>query len=414
MQTLCGLNPTQNVKLLAWLQEHAVDPPADLKAETLGAWMRKDMFGGAACNVAETRLHFANSSGNKLTKMIASTCADGRARGCFVWHGANTGRWSGRGFQPQNLPRPPKDLDVEATMAALVQAGGPALTNGMNVKAAIAAVMRAMIKAPAGHRLVVADFSQIESRVLCWLAGQQNMLDLYRRRKDPYIATAKALGSDDRQLGKLMVLAAGFGGGAGMLLAKAPTYGVQLSQARAEAAITAWRTANPEIVRLWNTLLDTVRAVAGECVGFKLKTYGLTVARCTDDTLRIYLPNGRALIYHQPQIEDSEDGWSFGAVVFQQPLGRDWAQKTAWRGLITENVVQAIAYDVMADAMLRMDQAGIELVGTVHDEAIALVPADRADAVLNAMVQIMRSPPAWACGLPLAAEGYHAERYVKP
>jgi DNA polymerase len=414
MQTLCGLNPSQNRKLLVKLQETAIDPPVDLKAETLQAWSREDIFGGPACDIVDTRLQFANTSGNKLKKMIASACVDGRARGCFLWHGAHTGRWSGRGFQPQNLPRPPKDLDVGATLAALVQAGGPALTNGMNVKAAIAAVLRAMIWAPVGQRLVVADFAQIESRVLCWLAGQRSMLDLYRRGEDPYIATAKALHSKDRQFGKLLVLAAGFGGGRDMLLAKAPSYGVQLSPAQAEAAINAWRVANPAIVRFWDALLDTVRAVAGEAAGFKRKIYGLTVARCADDTLRIQLPSGRALIYHEPRIESDEDGWTFDALVYQLPLGRDWVQRTAWRGLITENVVQAIAYDVMAEAMLRMDKAGVELIGTVHDEAIALAPEDQADAVRDEMVRIMSSPPAWASGLPLGAEGYHAERYLKP
>jgi DNA polymerase len=420
MQTLCGLTPKQCRKLLAKLQETAIDPPVNLKAEALETWLRQDMFGGLARNIVETRLQFANTSGGKLAKMLGSTSRDGRARDCFRWHGSHTGRWSGRGFQPQNLPRPPKDLDVEATLAGLLREGGPIedkLENfsrsELSVKARIAAVLRAMIKAPAGQCLVVADFSQIESRVLCWLAGQRNMLDLYRRGEDPYIATANELGSNDRQFGKLLVLAAGFGGGAGMLMAKAPSYGVPLSAAEAEAAITDWRAANPEIVRFWNTLLDTVRAVAGERVGFSQQTYRLTVSHDADDTLRIRLPSGRALIYHQPRIEPGEDDWSFGAVVYQQPLGRDWVEKTAWRGLITENIVQAVAYDVMADAMLRMDQAGIELIGTVHDEAIAIAPEDKADAVRAEMVQIMSAPPAWASGLPLAAEGYHNERYVK-
>jgi DNA polymerase len=134
-------------------------------------------------------------------------------------------------------------------MTALVRAGGPVLTNGMNVKAAIAAVLRAMIKAPDGQRLVVVDFAQIESRVLCWVAGQRNMIDLYRRGEDPYIATATKLGSPDRQFGKLLVLAAGFGGGSGMLLAKAPAYNVRLSPEQAEGAIAAWREANSDIVR---------------------------------------------------------------------------------------------------------------------------------------------------------------------
>jgi DNA polymerase len=421
MQELCKLNPKQVQRLLAKLKETAVDPPANLRAETLATWLHDDIFGGPIRDIVETRQQYANSSGTKLERMLASTSADGRARSCFLWHGSHTGRWSGRGFQPQNLPRSPKDLDVDATLTGLLREAGPIehkllkfSRSELSIKARIVAVLRAMIKAPAGQRLVVADFSQIESRVLCWLAEQQKMLDLYRRGKDPYIATANELGSNDRRFGKLLVLAAGFGGGPSMLMEKAPSYGVPLSTAEAEAAITDWRAANPEIVRFWNTLHDTVRTVSGERVGFSQQTYRLTVSHDADDTLRIHLPSGRALIYHQPRIELGEDDWSFGAVVYQQPLGRDWVEKTAWRGLITENIVQAVAYDVMADAMLRMDTAGIELIGTVHDEAIAIAPEDKADTVRAEMVQIMSAPPAWASGLPLAAEGYHNERYVKP
>ena len=180
----------------------------------------------------QLRLEFAHSSGSKLKKLLASTSADGRARGCFAWHGAHTGRWAGRGSQPQNFPPSGAVEDVEATLAALLRPGGPIDSdNGMSVKARISACLRATIAAPAGYQLVVADLAQIESRVLCWLAGQQNMLETYRRGDDPYVTTAKALGSSDRQFGKLLTLAAGFGGGAKMLMQKAPGYGVTLSPA---------------------------------------------------------------------------------------------------------------------------------------------------------------------------------------
>jgi DNA polymerase len=363
--------------------------------------------------------------------MLAIMSADGRARDCFLWHGAHTGRWSGRGFQPQNLPRMPKGFDFDTVLAGLLREGGPvrgASIPGMeackpavsrSVKARIAMCIRGLLMAPDGQRLAVADFAQIESRVLCWLAGQENMLDLYRRGEDPYVATAHGLGSDDRQFGKLLVLAAGFGGSARMLLAKAPTYEVNLTEAGAASAIAGWRAANQGIVDFWDGLYRTVREVAGGPVGMRLAVDNafpknlLIVSRGDDDTLRIKLPSGRSLIYHRPRfVPNGEFEWC-DDLIYQQAAPGDWREKTAWRGLLVENVVQAIAYDVMIEKMLRMDAAGIELIGTVHDEAIALAPTERSDAVLTNMAQIMSTPPAWANGLPLTAQGYHNTRYVK-
>jgi DNA polymerase len=396
------------------MQRLAADPPVDLTAGTLRGWLAADTAGGLVRELVETKLDHSNTSGTKLAKMLAWTSTDGRARGCFLWHGAHTGRWSGRGIQPQNLPRTPDGFDFDATIASLLRTGGPAHGGGdLSVKIRIARCLRGMIKAPAGMRLVVCDFSQIESRTLCWIAGQQSMLDTYRRGEDPYIATAQLLGSNTRQFGKLIVLAAGFGGGSRMLLAKAPEYDVQLTELEAEQAIYAWREANPEIVAFWDALHETMRGVVEMPVGCEREVQGLLIARTDDDTLRIKLPSGRSLIYHQPRINpDEEYSWLFN-ITYQQAGPGDWQRKKSWRGLATENVVQAIAYDLMADAMLRMDADGIELIGTVHDEAIALAPAELADTILTRMKQIMSTPPDWASGLPLAAQGYHSARYMK-
>jgi DNA polymerase len=432
MQSLVGLNPTQDRRLLVLLEQIAVNRPVNMQGETLQWWLANDAAGGTARAVVETRLEYANSAGTKLNKMLAIASPDGRVRGCFLWHGAHTGRWSGRGFQPQNLPRMPKGFDFATVLAGLLRDRGPVrgvdipgmeackASVNRSVKSRIGLCLRGMVKAPDGQLLVVCDFSQIESRVLCWLAGQENMLDLYRRGEDPYIVTANALGSNDRQFGKLLVLAAGFGGGPRMLLAKAPSYDVQLTEVEAERAIAAWRSANPAIVSFWNALHQTLRDVAGgpvgtsALVGSKFPRNLLTVSREADDTLRVQLPSGRSLIYHQPRlVPDDEFEWRYD-LVCQQAAPGDWREMTAWRGLVAENVVQAVAYDIMIAAMLRMDAIGVELIGSVHDEIVALAPTDEADAVLSEMRAIMSAPPTWADGLPLAAEGYHNVRYAKP
>jgi DNA polymerase len=438
MLALVGLRSTQDKKLIAWLREHAVPAPGNLQAETLTAWLNTNPHADdLRRKVVQLRIEAANTSGSKLKTLLDCTAdRDPFARGALVWHGAHTGRWSGTVFQPQNFPRIPKDMDVMTVLAGLLQKDGPVRGDSIpgmetckpavsrSVKARIAYCLRAVIKAPQGQHLIVVDFSQIESRVLCWLAGQEGMLAGYRRpaadKWDPYIATAKTLGSNDRQFGKLLVLAAGFGGSARMLLAKALSYDVQLTEDEAARAIAGWREANRDIVEFWQALYKTVRDVVESPAGTSRPLGNLypqnliIVSHEHDDTLRIRLPTGRSLIYHQPRIvPDEEFEWWYD-LVYQQAGPGDWIEKRSWRGLLTENVVQAVAYDLMAAAMLRMHQANIQLIGTVHDEAIALAAAPQAEVILQQMQAIMQEPPDWARDLPLAAEGYHNDRYLKP
>jgi DNA polymerase len=434
MVALSGLRPGQNVRLKEWLQAHAAAAPKNLEAETLAAWLSANPHANASARqVVQLRLEAANSSGSKLKTLLACTTeADPFARGALLWHGAHTGRWAGRVFQPQNFPRIPEDMDVMTVLADLLNASGPTRSGAIpgmerckpnvnrSVKARIAYCLRAVIQALKGQHLVVADFAQIESRVLCWLAGQDDKLDAYRRKVDVYVITANALGSKDRNLGKLMTLAAGFGGGARMLLAKAPSYEVSLTEYDAPRYIEGWREDNTAITAFWRRLYDTVRDVVESPAG-TTRTLGnmypqnlIVISHEGDDTLRITLPSGRQLIYHQPRIvRNGEFEWSFD-LVYQQNGPGDWIEKRSWHGLLTENVVQAIAYDLMVDAMLRMHQAGIHLIGTVHDEAIALAADPQAEVILQQMLAIMRAPPDWANDLPLAAEGYHHTRYLKP
>jgi DNA polymerase len=434
MMALTEFRPTQRDKLKAFLEQRIAEVLPDRKADNWAQWLAAHPDADAqVVQVMTTYVEANNTSGSKLKTLLdCTTDADPFARGALVWHGAHTGRWAGRIFQPQNLPRIPKDIDVITVLADLLKPGGPTRGEtipGMekckpsvnrSVKARIACCLRAVIKATRGRHLIVVDFSQIESRVLCWLADQRDKLDAYQRRSDVYEITAATLGSKDRNLGKLMTLAAGFGGGAKMLLAKAPSYEVMLTEYDAQRYIEEWRADNAQIVDFWHALYRTVRDVvegpAGTSrpLGNAHPQSAIVISHEFDDTLRIRLPSGRSLIYHQPRIVQSEMyDWAFD-LVYQQAGPGDWIEKRSWYGLLTENVVQAIAYDLMIDAMLRMDAAGIQLIGTVHDEAIALIDEPQAEAILQQMRSIMRTPPDWARDLPLAAEGYHNDRYVKP
>jgi DNA polymerase len=256
------------------------------------------------------------------------------------------------------------------------------------------------------------------------LAGQENMLAGYRGllgvQWEPYMATANALGSHNRQFGKLLVLSAGFGASGRVLLRKAPDFGVVLTEGEANRAIAGWREANEDIVAFWNRLFDVVREVAESPAGAERAVGNahpknlLIVSKEDDDTLRIKLPSGRSLIYHQPRLVQDDEFERRHNLVYQQAGPGDWFEQQPWRGLIVENVVQTIAADLMTEKLLQMHVAGIYLIGTVHDEAIALGAEPQAKAILQQMLAIMRTPPDWAAGLPLAAEGYHNDRYLKP
>jgi DNA polymerase bacteriophage-type len=439
MQELVGLSPTQAQKLLAWLKSAGANL-LNLKQETLEGWLSaraKDRATAAGVvtdnrveQVVRCRLEHASSAATKLQRMLlaalpvprslGTASLDHRVCGCFQWHQAHTGRWAGRIIQPQNLPRIPKDFDPERELTALINdwpGAGSAAT--MSIKARLACVLRALIQAPDGYRLVVCDFAQVEARVLAWLAGERTMLDLYRRKADPYIATARALGSENRQFGKLLVLSAGFGAGGGKLHQVAPRYGLVLKLPDAERAIQRWRAANPKIVAFWYDLQEMLKSAVDGPTGTIWRyprggPYKLAARKARDDTLRVTLLSERELIYHQPRMVEREDWPGMFDLVYQQVKGFDWREQRGWHGLATENVVQATAYDLMADAMLRMEANGIEIIGTVHDEVIALASATTADAMLADMQSIMVTPPSWASDLPLAAEGYVNQRYVKP
>ena len=337
-----------------------------------------------------------------------------RLHGSLMYYGAATGRWSGRLFQPQNLPRPTiKHSDVAVD---LYQYRDPQLLElyGDPLQV-LSSGIRSVIKAPQGCRLIVADFAQIEARVLPWLAGQDDVLDVFRSGQDVYkhaagqIYNCKPDRVDDEQrfVGKVATLALGFSGGAKAFAGMASVYGVDIDEDRSDEIKMAWRRKNDKIVAFWRDCEDAFK-LAVENPG-DLHRAGPCVFRYTDPWLFIQLPSGRRLSYYRPVIKPGDRG----EIQFmgQDSRTRSYSTLTTYGGRITENLTQAVARDVLAEAMLRLETAGYDIVLTVHDEVIAEVGLDRCD--VEAFLNIMCDLPEWADGLPVDADGFSTVRYKK-
>lgn len=390
----------------------------------------------------ELRQEAAKSSTAKLKAMKDRVNSDGRIRGCHQYHGASTGRWAGRGVQVQNLPRTRpgiKPQDVEQIIANLGNRGyvdalyGPVLD-------ALADSLRGMIIASPGKDLVAVDFSSIEARVLAWLAGEESVLEAFRRKEDIYKVAASAIyhvpqdqvTQDQRQIGKVSILACGYGGGVGAFQSMAKVYGVKVPDAEAEQIKKAWRAANPRIVSFWDGLEDAaIQALKSKgAVSYSvLPTVGRECAfKKAGSFLWCKLPSGRVLCYPYPEIRTVTTPWgeekealTYMTVVSNikakilpdENAAGSWKRISTFGGSMCENITQAVARDLLAEAMKRLDKCGFDITMHVHDEAVIEIPDDAGPGMLKRIEDMFSVNPAWATGLPIAAEGWRGPRYRK-
>jgi DNA polymerase len=387
--------------------------------------------GNIARKILECRQEAAKASTAKLKSMRAFACADGRARGMFQYGGAGrTLRWAGRGPQPQNFPRGTvKFLD---TIFMLIEQGHITIDELRALVPAplmdvVASMLRGGFVAEPGHVLVSGDLSQIEARVVAWLAGQDDILSVFARGDDVYTYTAGLLGSDNRQFGKVLVLACGFGMGWQKFQETAATYGVILSDEEAQDAVAGWRTNNTRIVDFWWEIDRAFKLVANSPHGTAVQAGRFITIRKTRKAVRISLPSGRELTYQNTEIvRDPDTGRDEITFMGVDPKTKKWSRQRTYGGKLVENITQAVARDVMRDAMITLHrQRGNapharvppmrvpQLIGTVHDELIGEAPEQHAVAALTLMLAAMRTTPTWAPGLPVAAEGWTGKRYRK-
>ena len=434
-----------------------IDLP-DLQMATVEKVLAQTDLNPAMRELLLIRLQASSTSTSKYRVLRRSTSLDGRLRGLLQFCGAiRTGRWAGRLFQPQNLPRPTlKQKAIDAGIEAL-RAGCAHLTVD-NVMELVSSCIRSCIVAAPGNKLVVADLANIEGRVQAWLANEEWKLKAFRdfdagQGPDLYkLAYAKsfkiepeAVNSDQRQVGKVQELALAYEGGVGAFATFAGAYNIDLDDladkvlpeaseeivakadkflewAKAnkrpryglsEDAFVAcdvlkrvWRDAHPNITGYWSKLKSVVgRALASR--GNTINEIGLKV-RASKNWLLIGLPSGRTLCYPSPRV--AEDG----AISYMgiDQYTRKWTRISTHGGKLFENIVQAIARDVMAANMPLIEAAGYEIILTVHDEIIAETP-DEPGYNVEHMAGLLAAPPPWALDMPLAAAGFETYRYKK-
>lgn len=411
---------TQTARLLAWLHAQGLSIPDVARNSIEDALVDGSLIGlsTAVDEVLEIRLRTARGSVKKLDRMIHMSDTAGRLCYQFQFCGAGrTGRWSGRGIQPQNLPRVPKGFSPDSFHKLAVTAEALADPVGLDAIAPAAVLdciswsLRSCLQAFDGQVMWGFDFSQIEARVLAWLAGQHDVLDVFRRGEDVYTWAAGQFGSTDRQLGKVLILALGFGMGASKLRETArKNYGVALTSAQAESFKTSWRQRNHHIVQFW---IDIAYA-ATQAIIYRGKTVAVggsgIVFHCTQRTLQMRLPSGRLLYYHRPRI-DSDGSITYWGVELNQ-----WTEVRTYGGKLAENATQAVARDVMSEAMLRLwERVKRVPLMTVHDELVyGLTLLDIQHGVGKTLEGLMLEAPPWAGGLPIAGEAKVMHRYSLP
>ena len=388
------------------------------------------------------------TAGKKYEAILSMLAKDGHCHGILVGRGAHTGRYVGRGLQPQNLPRGSlekvfiPDVRRIAKNAAThdVNSAETELTFwvGDGANDALSAILRDCI-APLREDecLVVADYSAIEARVLAWLAGESWVEDIFRGDGKIYERTAAAMygkavesiTKHERMAGKIATLALGYGGGVGALQAFAAGYGVDFDDATADEIVSSWRKARPKTVALWSALDSLLlSAVCGPnraqrlCVG-GAKLMARRVRIAGRDTAQIVLPSGRALTYWAPRVDHVCDRREIAVETYHSVGGGPDSGINAeaegarysrvWGGRICENIVQAVAFDLLLASLLRMREAGLKIAFHVHDEIIVVAKTKDAEDVARMMVKCMTEPPEWARGLPLATEPEIMPRYRK-
>jgi DNA polymerase len=324
-----------------------------------------------------------------------------RVHGAFVFAGGSaTGRASSYGLQVHNFPRKTAK-DPAAVRARMLR--------GERLEGRVADVLKSMLRPTlipaAGHQFVVADWSSIEARVVAWLGGGEDKLDVFRSGRDPYVVNAAATFKTDqvtpeqRQVGKVQELACGFAGGAGALLSMGKVYGLSVTEREAWSLVEAWRQVNPWAIPFWDALEQAVYK-AMRRPGTDVHA-GRVVYHYDGQHLWYMLPSGRVLCYPfaRPDGSYAKAAWKPAADA------KEWPRASIWRGLLCENLTQAVAHDILRHSLRQLEGTVLH----VHDEIVI----ETREPDVERMRQVMTTPPAWADGLPLAADIKVMERYGK-
>lgn len=406
-------NPNSLPQLKSWIYKQSGLQVESLNKESVPKLIADKSTPEIVKRVLEIRSDLGKTSVTKYAKMRDVRLKNGRLKGLFQYYGASrTGRWAGRLVQLQNLTKHEvKDFELARELVknreyALIDS---AFGSVMDI---LSQLIRTSFVAPDGYVLIASDFSAIEARVIAWLAGEKWRMDVFNTHGKIYEASAAQMfkvpietitkDSPLRQKGKVAELALGYQGSAGALVQMgALEKGLEYDELG--ELVSAWRAANPQITKLWNTCEMAAKYAIKTDKGVMVRDL-VTFQRRGQD-LRVILPSGRHLNYVNARCD------KFNKIEYYGLEKNTWCKVPTYGGKLVENIVQAIARDCLAVAMLRLKDAGYKVIMSVHDEVVLEVPEDKAS--IEAVNEIMNEAIPWANGLPLKAESFISKFYKK-
>lgn len=423
---LTGLeNPNSPVQIRNWIKNESGEDIESLSKETMPDLIKKFSNYPNILALLNIRKKLSKTSIKKYYAMINCAMHDKRVRGTFQFYGANrTGRWAGRLLQLQNLSKNhvshiemPRELIRKRDWESVEMLYD-------DVADVLSQLVRTALIAPPNKVFSVADFSAIEARVISWLANEKWRLDVFNGDGKIYEATGSKMfnvpisaitkGSVLRDKSKISELALGYEGSLGALKRMGGER-MGLSDTEMVDLVRKWRIANPAIVDMWKEIDEASKNAVRYRKPISCTCRNI-IFDCDGDYMTIQLPSGRKLFYKGPRFKDKKIGQSTMPSLYYQGTvqkTKQWGEIDTYGGKLTENIVQAIARDLLANSMLQLEAAGYKIVCHIHDECLAEVPKENAQAYYEKMAHIMSIPPTWAHDIPLRADGYVTPFYLK-
>lgn len=409
-------------QILEYLATEGFELP-NLQSKTVEEYLTNGRINGDAKRILEIRKALSKSSTKKYDAFLNRACQDRRVRDNLLFHGASTGRWGGLGVQPQNFPRGfIKDTDGAIEEIETYSTEDLKFLYGENLSPLFSSCLRGMFMATPGKKLFVADYSAVETRALWWLAGDEKGLDSFRRGLDVYRVQAAEVyestyveiedPSPERQLGKALILACGFGMGPEKFVETCHIiHNLPIDAELGAKAVKAFRESHASVTKFWKSLNDAA-IYAVDNPGKRARAAKIVFV-VEGKFLCMIIPSGRKLRYAYPTVDWTVTKWgsSVRSLVYWavNPKSKKWNEERTYGGKLAENATQAVARDLLAESLLTAEAKGYEVLMHSHDEIVS----EAVHGSVDEFEKIMETLPSWAKGLPLKAKGWTGPRYKK-